>query len=147
MVYHGRRWDDEADAWVEWRRPGPTDRPAGRCSGCARALPALRLRRDRGRRSWVCLDCLAARDRPVVERALALAAEALAWPGGRVSLAITPHADDCALPLARWPVVLRLERYRGSAKVDAFDLAECRDLVDRYATMALITRALIALEG
>src|SRR5262245_14909081 len=114
----GRRWDDELDAWVARRRRRPTDEPEARCSGCARTLPTRDLRRDKRRRVWVCLGCLAVRDRPIVERALPVAAEALAWPGGRVVLVDTPHTDDPGVPTPRWPVVLLLERYRGDRKVD-----------------------------
>jgi hypothetical protein len=142
MIGHDRGWDDEVDAWVARPRRRPTDEPDGRCGACARVLPIRALRREPRRRTWVCLDCLAVRDRPVAERAVALAAEALAWPGGRVSLVVGPYCDDPSVPLARWPIVLLLERYRCDRKVDGVALADCRDLVDRFATMALVNRAL-----
>src|SRR5262245_15676140 len=146
MLYEDRRWDDEVDGWVARRPRRPSGEPVGRCGGCARTVPTRDLRRRAGHRTWICLACLAAVDRPVVERARALAAEAVGWPGGRVSLVVTLHSDDSSVPLVRWPLVLRLYRYRRNVKAGAFDLADCRDLVDPYATMALVGRALITPE-
>jgi hypothetical protein len=97
------------------------------------------LRRDKRRRVWVCLDCLAVRDRPVVERALGPAAEAFAWLGGRVSLVITPYSEDRSVPTPRWPVVLQMERYRGNLKIDAVTLVCCADLVDATPRWPLST--------
>jgi hypothetical protein len=89
----------------------------------------------------VCLHCPAVRDRSVVEPALGPAPEAYGWPGGRVSLAITPYSAHPSVPTARWPIVLLVERYRGTIKVHQVALACYSDLVDPLVARALVNRA------